>query len=130
MDELVSTMKSVQNPEMRQEVLSSLSSLANFEYQKRVWNESPSPDYYDCFDQVVHTLYDDCMVLPKPVAPLGQILLNRDEAVFLIELSNVLSPLIDRLGDASDIAYMSDPSWSAVVQAALEALCAMVRAGG
>jgi hypothetical protein len=123
-------MKSVEYPEMRHEVLSSLSSLANFEYQKRVWIESPSPDYFDCFDQVVHTLYDDCMVLPVPVAPLGQVLVSGEEVAYLAELSNVLTPMIERLRDVSDLTYMSDPSWSAVVQAALNAHCAMIRAGG
>ncbi|MFC6011788.1 SCO4402 family protein [Nocardia lasii] len=128
-------MDGVEYPEMRAAVLAAVRALADPDYQERVWlrREYPHSRFYDDFDASVHTLYDDCVVLPDPSLRIGSILVSSEEVDALFHLGRVLTPLIDELRDAPDATYVGDPRWRAVVMAARAAAvrgaCAD-RAGG
>lgn len=102
-----------------------LAALADREHQQRVWiaREYPREGFYDDLTLNVNTLYD--MVLPDPQARLGVLLRNESEIALLTDVEQLLGPLIDDLGDASDQQYLSDPRWNEVVAAAASALSAM-----
>ena len=66
----------VKYPKMREELLETLRSLADREYQHKVWLERDYPPEikYDCFDEVVHFLYDDTVLAENPDAAIGVII--------------------------------------------------------
>ncbi|MFD2473643.1 hypothetical protein ACFSVL_40015 [Amycolatopsis silviterrae] len=82
--------------------------MSDREYQERVWirRELPRPGYYDEFDLAVHSLFDDSPILPSPAPGCVGELIHADEEVPLARLGEVLSPLIDELGDVSDAEYV------------------------
>jgi hypothetical protein len=116
---------------MRRRVMFALACLADREYQARVWvhRAAPTPGYLDNFDEVVHALYDDCHVLPDPVGAVGWTLTEGDEIDALRRLGDVLTPLIDAVGDEPDAMYLAAPQWDDVARLAAISLAAMVRAG-
>ncbi|MEV0366272.1 SCO4402 family protein [Nocardia fusca] len=122
MEELESAVN-VRYPEMRTQVFSAVSALADREYQQRVWIDQiyPHENYYDDLDLNIHILYDDALVLPDPTATLGQVLANRTEVDTLRLLAERLDPIIDELGDSPDSGYLSHPGWPSVVDAAKSA---------
>jgi hypothetical protein len=124
-------MNGVKYPAMRRRVMFALACLADREYQARVWvrREAPTPGYVDDFGEVVHALYDDCQVLPDPGGAVEWTLVEGDEIDALRRLGNVLTPLIDTIGDQPDTAYLAAPQWEDVVRHAAISLAAMVRAG-
>ncbi|TQM25871.1 SCO4402 family protein [Nocardia bhagyanarayanae] len=128
-EQLGPSMNEVQFPEMRANVLSAIRALADREYQQRVWLERqyPHEGFYDDLDQRIHTLYDDCAVLPDPRRRIGTVLIDNDELGALAKLDRVLSPLLDDLGNSPDSVYVGDPRWGAVLTAARVALAAMTR---
>ncbi|GAB3007141.1 SCO4402 family protein [Saccharothrix stipae] len=112
----------IRYPGVRTQVLSAVESLADREYQERVWirGELPHPGYYDELDLSVHTLFDDAAVLPDPASAVGAVL-HAHEVGPLHELGAVFGPLIDDLGDQPDAVYLADPRWDDVVRAAVKA---------
>ncbi len=118
----------------RRQVIDCIATLADFEYQSRVWirHELPFPGYYDELDLQVHVLFDDFEVLPEPRAVDGDLLLPGAEVKRLRELGAVFDPMIERLSEVaeSDEAYLSDPEWPEVVQLAQRCLSAFIIAGG
>jgi hypothetical protein len=112
----------IRYPGVRTQVLSAVESLADREYQERVWirHELPHPGYYDELDLSVHTLFDDAAVLPDPASAVGTVL-HAQEVGPLAELGAVFGPLIDDLGDQPDAVYLADPRWDDVVRAAVKA---------
>ncbi|MDR7385391.1 SCO4402 family protein [Promicromonospora iranensis] len=120
----------IQYPEMRAQVVTSLRSLSNLEHQRTRWGKlSEDGAYYDDLDLNVHVFYDDTMVLPDPVESVGSII-TTDEVDVLEKLNSVLEPIIDELGDQPDAAYLAHPGWSAVVNAAADAVQVLERNGG
>lgn len=120
----------VRYPEMRNEVISALRSLSYERHQGLVWGGCKAGvERCDDFNLVVHTLYDDCRVLPDPRASVPDIL-HREEVSAFLQLEESLGPLIDELGDEPDCVYVKDPRWSAVVQAARKALASMQQGDG
>jgi hypothetical protein len=112
---------------MRLQVISALRSLSDRQHQQTRWGQvEDGVNYYDDLTLSVHTLYDDCMVLPEPQAAVPDVLRD-EEAPALLELEHALGPMIQDLGDAPDAVYTSDPRWSAVVGAAGAALLVMQR---
>jgi hypothetical protein len=109
-----------------------LASLADLDYQRRVWvdKEYPGLDFYDDFKANVDCLYDDCRVLPSPEGMLGAVLLSGDELVRLNALGVVLDRVIDRHVGQPDVIPVSDPDWIEVTRLSALALAAIVRAGG
>ncbi|MFD3591462.1 hypothetical protein ACFWU5_01950 [Nocardia sp. NPDC058640] len=120
-------MTDVQYPEMRMSVIDALESFADPDYQRRVWinRQFPHANFYDDLDLNVSILYDDCVVVPDPRSRIGTVLVDGPEVDRLIELDQVLDPMISRLGNASDSTYLGDSEWPLVVTAARAALAAM-----
>ncbi|MEV0059823.1 hypothetical protein [Nocardia sp. NPDC050718] len=120
-------MTDVQYPEMRKSVIDALEAFADPDYQRRVWidHEFPQENFYDDLDVNVSILYDDCVVVPDPRSRIGTVLVDGPEVDRLIELDQVLGPMIGRLGNAPDATYLGDSEWPLVVTAARAALAAM-----
>ncbi len=120
-------MTNVRYPEMRRSVIEALASFADPDYQRRVWinREFPQENFYDDLDVNVSILYDDCVVVPDPRSRIGTVLVDGPEIDRLIELDQVLGPMIRRLGNAPDATYLADSEWPLVVAAARAALAAM-----
>jgi hypothetical protein len=123
-------MNIVRFPQMRVEVMSSLASLADPEYQQRAWvrRDVEADTGRDNLTMCIHSLYDDNQVLPEPSVCVGTVLAVGDEVGRLNELGAILDRLIDQHGDAPDDVYLSAPEWQEVVKRASLALTAMVRA--
>jgi len=119
-------------PGIRTQIVSAIVSLSDREYQERVWirRELPRPGYYDEFDLAVHSLFDDSPILPSPAPGSVGELIYADEEVLLARLGEVLSPLIDQLGDVPDAEYLNSSQWPEVVRRAQEAREAMERNDG
>lgn len=109
-------------PEMRAEVIDAVTSLADPDYQQKVWirREYPQPGFYDDLTTNINILFDDVCVLPDPQTRVG-IVLHPNEVDAMKALSNVLDPLIDELGDAPDTQYLNHPQWTTVVTTARQA---------
>ncbi|MEU4413946.1 SCO4402 family protein [Nocardia salmonicida] len=120
-------MTDVQYPEMRKSVIEALESFADPDYQRRVWinRQFPQENFHDDLDVNVSILYDDCVVVPDPRSRIGSILIDGPEVDRLIELDQVLGPMIGRLGNAPDATHLGDSEWPLVVEAARAALAAM-----
>ena len=115
-------------PNMRLEVIAALRSLSDRLNQQTRWGRfEEGVDFYDDLSLNVHILYDDCMVLPEPETAVPDVIHESEVPAFL-ELGNALGPMLQDLGDAPDDAYMSDPRWASVVDAAGAALAAMRQA--
>ncbi|WP_328446524.1 hypothetical protein OG780_09315 [Streptomyces sp. NBC_00386] len=110
----------VEFPDVRINVVAALESLADQNYQQRVWRDRmPRADEkVDNFDLVVHVLFDDSRVLDDPEPPVGEVLASAREVRAARELAEVLGRLIDELGDVGDEVYLASPRWPAVVTAA------------
>lgn len=117
---------SVEFPAMRLEVMSALSSLSDRAYQDEHWGVvEAGVNFFDDLTLTVHTLYDDCAVLPDPAPRVGTVLLPTD-VTGLVRVHGALGPLLAEHGDAPDSCFTSDPRWDTVIDAAREALRAMV----
>jgi hypothetical protein len=121
----------VRYPRVRWEVMHTVAGLSDPEYQQRVWirHEYPHENYFDNFDQAIHTLFDDWVVLPDAKAAIGDILVDGPEVARLATLGATLSRLIDDLSDAPDADYLAHADWPLVISQAASALSAMVLAG-
>jgi hypothetical protein len=128
---VVEAVTGVEFPAMRREVLRSLASLGDQEYQRRVWIDRvfPHAGFFDDLTLCVHVLYDDCQVLPEPRGRVGSVLVDGEEVTRLRKLGGVLDQLIEAHGDEPDERYLADPRWKEVVYLAGLALASMVRAG-
>jgi hypothetical protein len=129
--EVVVRAVNVQFPSMRRDVMFALAALADREYQESVWlGRRPRPGYADDLGAAVNVLYDDCQVLPNPTDRLGSVLVDGDELERLRHVDTALDVLLaDHRGD-DDQAFLDDPRWGNVVDAAGRALAAMVISGG
>ncbi|MBQ0923049.1 SCO4402 family protein [Saccharopolyspora endophytica] len=109
-------------PEMRAEVIDAVTSLADPDYQQKVWirREYPQPGFYDDLTTNINILFDDVCVLPDPRTRVG-IVLHPSEVDAMKALGDVLDPLVDELGDATDAQYLNHPQWTNVVTAAQHA---------
>ena len=119
----------VQFPEMRAEVIDAIRSLADRDRQERYWirQEFPSEGYFEDLGLKVNIIYDDTGVLREPSSRLGSILASDEEVTALRRLAEELNPIIDRLGDQPDAAYLQDPAWQNVIDRAASALSVIQR---
>ncbi|MCY7386013.1 MAG: hypothetical protein LH628_26305 [Microcoleus sp. CAN_BIN18] len=118
----------VQYPKMREELLETLRSLSDREYQHKAWLESDYPPAieYDSFDEAVHFLYDDTVLAENPDAAIGVIIENEKEARLMSAVCQAIDLVFDVLGtEASDEDYINSSGWISVVEAASKALQAM-----
>lgn len=110
---------------MRLQVIAAVRSLSDPQHQKGRWGRvDEGVNYYDDLTLNVHTLYDDCMVLPEPSQAVPDIL-HQEEVPAFHDLGSALGPMLQDLGDRPDAAYLSDLRWPSVVQAAKVALGVM-----
>lgn len=109
-------------PDMRLQVIAAVRSLSDRQHQQARWGQvEEGVNYHDDLTINVHTLYDDCMVLPEPQLAAPDVLHDEEVSAFL-ELERALGTMIQDLGDEPDDVYTSDPRWPAVVDAAGRAL--------
>lgn len=130
MVDLERAVSGIEFPAMRHEVLLTLASLADPDYQRRAWlnGEFEREGRYEDFSLAVNILYDDTAVLPDPGPAVGRVVFE-GEVASLRALSSSLTPLIDQLGDSPDGVYLDAAEWPIVVDAAAVALATMVRHG-
>ena len=115
----------VKYPKMREELLETLRSLADREYQHKVWIENDYPPGIECdsFDEAVHFLYDDTILAENPDAAIGVILENEKEARLISAVCQAIDLVFEALGTGvSDEEYIKSAEWTGVVEAALKAL--------
>jgi type III restriction enzyme len=113
---------------MREELLETLRSLADREYQHKVWLERDYPPEikYDCFDEVVHFLYDDTVLAENPDAAIGVIIEDEKEAGLISVVCQAIDLVFEALGTGvSDEEYIKSSEWTSVVEVASRALQAM-----
>lgn len=118
-------MSEIRYPEMRAEVLSALESLADREYQERVWIRHilPHPNYQDDFWQAYAWLFENVTVMDAPERAIGVLLRDRAEAHAMLPLREAMTRILDLLGtDRTDAEYIASPLWDDVVAAATVAL--------
>lgn len=110
---------------MRDELLETLRSLADREYQQKAWvdHNYPSDILYDSFDEAVHFLYDDTVLAENPDAAIGVIIEDEKEARSIEAVCTAIEQVFDVLGkDVSDEKYIRSSEWEGVVKAASLAL--------
>ncbi len=118
----------VQYPKMREELLETLRSLADREYQHKVGlkRDYPLGIKYDSFDEAVHFLYDDTVLAENPDAAIGVIIEDEKEARLMSAVCQAIDLVFEALGTGvSDEEYIKSSEWTSVVEAALRALQAM-----
>ncbi|EAZ90472.1 SCO4402 family protein [Crocosphaera chwakensis] len=109
-------------PEMRQELLLSIKILSDLEYQKQNWLNNTSGEY-DCFDYVIHFLYDQAGFDENAEATIGLFVKNEEELTIIMEVIESLEKLFEILGtNASDLDYINSPQWKNVIINAKKAL--------
>ena len=115
----------VKYPKMREELLETLRSLADREYQHKVWLENDYPPGIECdnFDEAVHFLYDDTILAENPDAAIGVIIEDEKEARLISAVCQAIDLVFEALGTGvGDEEYIKSAEWTAVVEAALKAL--------
>ena len=115
----------VKYPKMREELLETLRSLADREYQHKAWVENDYPPGIQCdsFDEAVHFLYDDTVLAENPDAAIGVIIENEKEARLISAVCQAIDLVFEALGTGvSDEEYIKSAEWTGVVEAALKAL--------
>ena len=118
----------VKYPKMREELLETLRSLADRDYQDQVWvkRDYPLGIKYDSFDEAVHFLYDDTVLAENPDSAIGVIIEDEKEARLMEAVCQAIDLVFEALGtEASDEEYIKCYEWTSVVEAALRALQAM-----
>jgi hypothetical protein len=112
-----STVRSIELPYVRREVLHALRALGDVAHQESNWMGQKNQQPYDDLTSNVHILYDDSEVLPEPHLRVGTVLFAEDVEP-LVRLSAVFTPLLDKIGNRPDAEYIADPAWSGVAEAA------------
>ncbi|MEG4166820.1 MULTISPECIES: SCO4402 family protein [unclassified Microcoleus] len=118
----------VKYPKMREELLETLRSLADREYQHKVWlkNDYPAGIECDSFDEAVHFLYDDTVLAENPDAAIGVIIEDEKEARLISAVCQAIDLVFEALGTGvPDEEYIKSSEWTSVVEAASRALQAM-----
>ncbi len=112
------------NTDLRVRLVATLSSLADPEYQRRVWIEGHrEPGNEDCFDEDVHFLFDDTCLADDPDGALGVFLRTADEVQLLRDVVEAVDDAIEAVGrGASDAEYVVSQQWARVVAASSAAL--------
>lgn len=118
----------VKYPKMREELLETLRSLADRDYQHKVWLENDYPPGIECdsFDDAVHFLYDDTVLAENPDLAIGVIIEDEKEARLMSAVCQAIDLVFEALGTGvSDEEYIKSSEWTRVVEAASKALQAM-----
>ncbi len=112
-------------PEMRNELISNLESLSDWEYQKKCWvlRECPNGVEYDEFDLSVHFLFDDTKLATDPESTVGSFLKDEIEAQAVKTVCHELNSIFDKYGyNLTDEEYINLVEWPKVIESASKAL--------
>jgi hypothetical protein len=120
-------MNTLKHPFMRVHLESALESLADLEYQSKVWLAPPDIERSDSFTLCISILFDDLdLEEASEDALVGDILFDCGEASCVKLLIRVINDLFDSVGlEATDEQYVHHPQWPNIVQAAGAALALM-----
>lgn len=114
----------VKHPYMRMQLILTIRSLADADYQRKVWVnlESPRDPWFDDADVPVHVLLDDMDADIDLDGQIGFTLENDTEAEAVMQAAKALNVVLEGLpGHASAEMYINSPHWPAVVAAARHA---------
>lgn len=114
-------------PNMREELLETLRSLADLEYQLKIWvnKEFPRENFYDDFFNTFRFI-EDMSLLTDPESAIGIFLKDENEVQMTKAVAVALERVFDALGtEATDEEYISSREWSDVLKAASQAWQAM-----
>ncbi len=116
---------------MRLEVVASVASLADAEYQQRVWidREWPSEGYYDDAANSIEWLDENTRAFDDPEGLVG-IMLFADEVLPMSLLAVRVRAILDDLGIVDSATFMADPRWPAVMEVAGRLRALMEHNGG
>ncbi|NJO17541.1 MAG: hypothetical protein HC877_17930 [Thioploca sp.] len=111
-------------PHLRQELIETLQTLADSEYQQQAWVERNVPKgMEDSFDIAIHFLYDDTHLADNPEITVGLILEKSEEVPLIKALIEALDHVFEALGlEATDEEYINCPQWEQVLRTAKVAL--------
>lgn len=111
-------------PQIREELLETLRSLADAEYQRSAWvnHEFPPGIEYDEFDYAVHFLYDDAGLAEDPEGAIGLFVKDEQEVQLIKTVVHALERVFNALGtNATDEEYINSPEWAGVLKTASQA---------
>jgi len=110
-------------PAMRRELVETMTSLSDRDYQQRVWIDKnyPRPNFFDDLTMTVNIFHDLIVNDDDFDQYIGAFLVSSDEATAVERVYRTLDALIDDLADSPDSRYLSDPRWTDVVSAAAQA---------
>jgi hypothetical protein len=114
----------IKYPEMREELIFNIRTLADVVYQQRVWinHERPKEKYENEFSYAVHFILDDMALDIYPRQAIGAILSDETELLILQEVVTAISEVLKDVGhNASDEEYICSRQWPEVVSAAKRA---------
>lgn len=115
----------VQYPSMRAELIDTLRTLADAEYQQQAWvkQQFPAGVQFDSFDLAVRLLLDDMRLTSAPQSNIGSVLQNEAELHAVQQVALAINRLLKKLGsELPDAAYLADPDWKNVLHTAAQAL--------
>ena len=115
-------------PEMRKELIDSLTGLSDKQYQEDCWvkKQCPLGIENDELDYAVHFLFDDTQLSESPESMIGFCLRNKLEAKAVNLVCREISNIFDKYGyDKSDKEYIDYPEWQGVIESAKSALSAL-----
>lgn len=107
--------------DMRQQLVRTVATLADLEYQQRVWirHEMPPGVDVDSFDQAVHFIYDDTCLGDDPSEAIGWYVRDEEEATAIRRLVAELDVLFNLMGtSAPDAEYIESKQWPEIVREA------------
>lgn len=121
------TVNTLEHPFMRAHLESALESLADLEYQSKVWLAPPEIERHDSFTLCISILFDDLDLEEASEEQLvGGILVDRYEASCIKLVIRSLNDLFDSIGlEATDEQYVHHPQWPNIVEASATALSLM-----
>ena len=112
-------------PEMRNQLITNLESLSDWEYQKNCWvlKECPEGVENDDFDLSVHFLFDDTELASDPESTIGFFLKDKIEAQAVKSVCDELDKIFDKYGlDKTDEEYINLVEWGKIIESASKAL--------
>jgi hypothetical protein len=93
--------------------------LASPAFQQEVrLNDPPDTSAVYWIDGIVHFFFDDSDLAEKPSSEIGYILFDEAEAEVIKDLCNLLSRMVDELGDARSVDFLNHPLWDLVMPTA------------
>ncbi len=118
----------VRDPSMRNEVVESLKSLSDLEYQRQAWVNHIFPEgiEFDHFDIAIDLILEDLELIEKPENTLGGVFENQEEIDAVRELALAMDRVLKIHGPSlSDEEYISTPEWTDVLSTSAYALKVM-----